>query len=296
MKTIHYPFMNKEVIKELSLTGKKIVVDCTIGVGSHALKFFESMDKDSTLIGIDKDDDSLKVARMRLKSYSSRLRLFKEDFRNLDLVLDSIDIGKADTFFFDLGISTFQLLDSQRGFSFLKEGPLDMRMDRETNLSAYDFVNYLSEYELNAIFRKFGEERFSRRIAHLVIERRREGPIFTTSQLKNVVLEAVPRKYYGFRHSATLIFQALRIAVNRELESLGIGVKKAIEHLSCGGRIGVITFHSLEDRIVKHTFRELFLKGDIKLVNRKPLIPQDEELKENVSSRSAKLRVAEKII
>jgi len=296
MKTVHYPVMYKEVVEKLSLRGKKIVVDCTIGVGSHALKFFEVMDKDSVLIGIDKDDDSLRVARMRLKKYESRFELFKDDFRNLDAILDSLSIKKADIFFFDLGISSFQLSDSQRGFSFSKDGPLDMRMDRRSNLSAYDIVNYLSEYELNAIFKKFGEERFSRRIAHLVVEKRRQEPISTTSQLRNVVLEAVPRRHHSFIHPATRIFQALRIVVNRELESLEIGIKKAVTHLSCGGRIGVITFHSLEDRIVKHTFRDLALKEEVKLVNKKPFTPGMEELKENISSRSAKLRVAEKII
>jgi len=296
MKTVHYPVMYREAIEELSLRNKKIIVDCTIGVASHALKFFEAMDKDSILIGIDKDDESLRVARMRLKKYESRFELFKDDFRNLDLILNNLGIREADIFFFDLGISTFQLSDSQRGFSFSKDGPLDMRMDKMSFLCAYDIVNYLSEYELNAIFKKFGEERFSRRIAHLVVEKRRQEPISTTSQLKDVVLEAVPRRHYSFRHPATRIFQALRIVVNRELESLEMGIKKAIEHLSCGGRIGVVTFHSLEDRIVKHTFRDLSLKGVVKLVNKKPFTPKTEELKENISSRSAKLRVAEKII
>jgi len=296
MKTVHYPVMYREVIKELSLRNKKIIVDCTIGVASHALKFFEVMDKNSILIGIDKDDESLRVARTRLRKYESRFELFKDDFRNLDLILDNLGIKKADVFFFDLGISTFQLSDSQRGFSFSKDGPLDMRMDKRSFLCAYDIVNYLSEYELNAIFKKFGEERFSRRIAHLVVEKRRQEPISTTSQLKDVVLEAVPRRHYSFRHPATRIFQALRIVVNRELESLEMGIKKAVERLSRGGKIGVITFHSLEDRIVKHTFRDLSLEGAIKLVNKKPFIPKTEELEENISSRSAKLRVAEKIV
>ena len=296
MKVVHYPVMYREVVKELSLKNKKVVVDCTIGVGSHALKFLEAMDKDSVLIGIDKDGDSLEIARMKLKRYEPRFKLFKEDFRKLDFVLDNLGIEKADVFFFDLGISSFQLSDSQRGFSFLKDGPLDMRMDRKSFLCAYDIVNYLSEYELNAIFKKFGEERFSRRIAHLVVEKRRGEPISTTSQLKDVVLEAIPKKHHSFRHPATRIFQALRIVVNRELESLEIGIKKAVDRLSYGGRIAVITFHSLEDRIVKHTFRDLSLKGDIKLVNKKPFIPKTEELEENAPSRSAKLRVAEKAI
>ncbi len=296
MKRLHYPVMYREVIEMLNLKGRKVIVDCTIGVGSHALKFFEHADSDAFLVGIDKDEDSLRVASMRLKNYSSRLKLFKEDFRNLDCILDTLDIKRADIFFFDLGISTFQLSDAQRGFSFSKDGPLDMRMDKNSFVSAYDLVNYLSEYELNAIFKKFGEERFSRRIAHLLVEKRKIKPIYTTSQLKSVVLDAIPKRHFHFRiHPATRVFQALRIAVNRELESLEVGIRKAIERLSKGGRIGVITFHSLEDRITKHSFREFATKGIVKLVTKKPIVPSYGEVKENSASRSAKLRVAEKI-
>jgi len=289
--------MYKEVIRELFLKNRHIVVDCTIGVGSHALKFFENMDENSFLIGIDKDEDSLRVAQIRLKQYANRFKLFKEDFRNLDLVLNSLEINKVDIFFFDLGISSFQLSDSQRGFSFSQEGPLDMRMDRKAFLSAYDLVNYLSEYELDAIFKKFGEEKFSKRIAHFVVEKRKQHPICTTLQLKNLVVSAIPKKHFHFRiHPATRVFQALRIAVNRELESLKVGIRKAIEYLSKGGRMGIITFHSLEDRIVKHCFRDFALRGIIKLVNKKPIIPSYSEIKENPSSRSAKFRVVEKIV
>lgn len=297
MKDIHYPVMYKEVIESLSLKNKKIVVDCTIGVGSHALKFLEAMDKDSFLIGIDKDEDSLRVAQIRLKNYEGRFKLFKEDFRNLDIVLDNLGIYSADIFFFDLGISSYQLSDSQRGFSFLKEGPLDMRMDRNAFFCAYDLVNHLSETELTMIFKKFGEERFSRRIAHWVIERRRQNPITTTTQLSSLVLEAVPKKIQRFKtHPATRIFQALRIAVNRELDSLEVGLQKAIHYASCGARIGVVSFHSLEDRIVKYTFRDFAHQGKVRIVTKKPLGPSYQELKVNASSRSAKLRIAEKLV
>jgi len=297
MEELHYPVMYKEVIETLSLKNRKVIVDCTIGVGSHALKFFEAMDKDALLIGIDKDEGSLKIAQSRLKKYSCRLKLFKEDFRNLDLVLKSLNIEKVDIFFFDLGISRFQLSDCQRGFSFLKESPLDMRMDRDSFFCAYDVVNCLSEYELNAIFKKFGEERFSRRIAHRIVEQRRDAPIATTTQLSNLVLKSYPARFYSFRiHPATRIFQALRIVVNRELESLGIGIKKAVDCLSHGGRIGAIAFHSLEDRIVKHTLRDFSSQRIVNIVNKKPIMASTQELGENISSRSAKLRVAEKIL
>ncbi len=296
MRKLHYPVMYREVIEMLNLKGRKVIVDCTIGVGSHALRFFEHADSDALLVGIDKDEDSLRVASMRLKDYSSRLRLFKEDFRNLDCILDTLNIDRADIFFFDLGISTFQLSDANRGFSFSKDGPLDMRMDKNSFVSAYDLVNYLSECELNAIFKKFGEEKFSRRIAHLLVEKRKIEPIYTTSQLKNVVLDAIPKRHFHFRiHPATRIFQALRIAVNRELESLEVGIRKAVERLSKGGRIGMITFHSLEDRITKHSFREFAAKDIVRLVTKKPIVPSHGEIRENASSRSAKFRVAEKI-
>ena len=287
--------MYKKAVENLSLQSRKIVVDCTIGIGGHALELFKAMDKDALLIGIDKDESSLKIAQSSLKKYSSRLKLFKEDFRNLDLVLDGLNIKTADAFFFDLGISRFQLADDQRGFSFVREGPLDMRLDRSSFLWAYDFINYLSEYELGSIFKKFGEERFSRRIAHLIVEERRDASISTTTQLGDLVLRAVPKRFWYYRiHPATRIFQALRIVVNRELESLTIGIKKAVNYLSDGGRIGIIAFHSLEDRIVKHTLRDFSLKGIVKIVNKKPFMASAQELEENISSRSAKLRVAEK--
>ncbi|MCM8773114.1 MAG: 16S rRNA (cytosine(1402)-N(4))-methyltransferase RsmH [Candidatus Omnitrophica bacterium] len=291
----HYPVMYKEVIEWLSLKNRKIIVDCTVGVASHASKFFEVLDKDAFLIGIDKDGESLKVAKDRLSCYFPRYKLFKEDFKNLDLVLEQLGIEKADIFFFDLGISSYQLSDSQRGFSFSKDGPLDMRMDRTAFLCASDLLNYLSEYELNKIFKKFGEERFAKRIAQRVVEKRRDAPITTTYQLSSIVSEAV--SYLGSNriHPATKVFQALRIVVNRELDSLEIGLKKAITRLSKGGRVGVISFHSLEDRIVKHTLREFSLKGEVKILNNKPLMPSEEELTVNSSSRSAKLRIAEKL-
>jgi len=297
MKKFHYPVMYKEIIENLNFENKKIIIDCTIGIGSHALKFFEIMNKNSFLIGIDKDEESLKIAQERLKNYIPRFKLFKEDFRNIDLILDSLNIEKADIFFFDLGLSSYQLSNTQRGFSFLREGPLDMRMDKNSFLCAYDLINHLSEPELVMIFKKFGEEKFSKRIAHLVVKKRRYIPITTTTQLSSLVLEAVPKKTIRYRiHPATRIFQALRIVVNRELDSLEIGLKKAVERLSQGGRIGVIAFHSLEDRIVKHTFRDFALRGKLRIISKVPLVPSYGEVKENISSRSAKLRIAERQI
>jgi 16S rRNA (cytosine1402-N4)-methyltransferase len=294
-KVYHYPVMHKEVLKYLDVKNKKVVVDCTLGVGSHASKIFEAMGKQGFFVGIDKDIDSLKAARQKLKLSGNNFHLEKMDFININKVLDNLNIEGVDAFLFDLGISTYQLSNPERGFSFLKEGPLDMRMDRDYFLSAYDLINNLSENELGSIFRKFGEERYSRRIAHYLVQERKDEPISTTTQLADIVKDAVPLKNrYQRIHPATRIFQSLRIAVNRELEALETGLNKAISFLNKGGRIGVISFHSLEDRIVKHTFKSYASSGSLKIITKKPIIPGDNEKEENPASRSAKLRVAEK--
>lgn len=288
--------MYREALEMLQLSTKAVVVDCTLGTGGHAGKFLEAMSATGHLIGIDKDQESLDLVAETLKPFAGRFSLVRNDFSHLDEVLKTLKVEKADAFFFDLGISTRQLLDAERGFSFLKTGPLDMRMDRNSFLCASDLVNNLSEIELEHIFRKFGEERFARKIAHDVVALRKSEPLSTTEQLTQIVLRAVPSKALHQRiHPATRIFQALRIAVNRELEVLQIGIEKALSHLNPGGRIAVISFHSLEDRIVKHTFRDYSSQGVLELVTKKPLEPGEDEVKENAASRSAKLRVAERI-
>ncbi|MDD3296233.1 MAG: 16S rRNA (cytosine(1402)-N(4))-methyltransferase RsmH [Candidatus Omnitrophica bacterium] len=294
-KEYHYPVMYREVLDLLELAGKRVIVDCTTGVGSLAYKMIEKADNEAFFIGIDKDKNSLDIASRKLEEFKGRFVLIQEDFSNLDKVMSSLNCKGADAFLFDLGISTYQLNNSQRGFSFLKEGPLDMRMDKDSFLSAYDLVNNLSEMELVNIFKKFGEERYSRRIARVLVEERKNAPISTTTQLARIIMSSVPAKsHYARIHPATRIFQSLRIAVNRELESLKDGLDKAINLLNPGARLGVISFHSLEDRIVKHTFRENSLKGAIRIVTKKPLVPSEEEKQENNASRSAKLRVVEK--
>ena len=292
----HYPVMYREVLELLKIEGKRIIVDCTMGIGSHASKLLAAMDKDSFLIGIDRDEDSLGVARQRLKSFEGKFSLFKADFSDLDRVLSESNIEGVDAFLFDLGISTYQLSNAVRGFSFLKEGPLDMRMDKNSFVSAYDLINNLSEIELGNIFKKFGEERYYRKIAQLLVEERKNEPISTTTQLAQIIMRNVPVKNrYSRIHPATRIFQSLRIAVNRELEALTSGLAKAISLLNSGGRIVVISFHSLEDRIVKHTLRDYAAQDQLKIITKKPLVPTEEESQENFASRSAKLRVAEKI-
>ena len=297
MKEIfHYPVMYREVIDLLDIKNKKIIVDCTAGLGSHALKFADSLSADSYYIGIDKDEETLKIVNDKLSRLNIKFSLINEDFANVDVALKKIGISRADIFLFDLGISMYQLTNPERGFSFTNEGPLDMRMNRASFISAYDLINNLSELELENIFKKFGEERYSRRIAHVLIEKRQHEPISTTTQLTQVILSAMPQSVFKYKiHPATRIFQALRIAVNRELEALETGLIKAVNLLNSGGRIGVISFHSLEDRIVKHAFKEFSSQGVLKIITKKPITPGKEELAENIASRSGKLRIAEKI-
>lgn len=292
----HYPVMYREVLNFLDPGKRRIVVDCTAGIGSHSYKLLESMPKDGFLIGIDRDQDSLEVARSRLEEFPGRFSLVKDNFANLDQILNNLGIEEVDAFLFDLGISTYQLNNPDRGFSFLKEGPLDMRMDRDSFLSAYDLVNNLSEVELGNIFRKFGEERHSRRIAHLLVRERKNEPISTTNKLRDLIVQAIPgRSRRGRIHPATRIFQALRVAVNREPEALDIALPCAVSRLKSRGRIGVISFHSLEDRTVKHLYRDRSAENLLKIITKKPVLPTEEERLENPPSRSAKLRVAEKI-
>lgn len=292
----HYPVLYREAIELLDIKNKKVIVDCTLGVASHALKFFEVMPQNSLFIGIDKDKGALSYANEKLKSFEGRYKLVKGDFSNIDTILKNLQISGADAIFFDLGISMYQIRSSERGFSFVKEGPLDMRMDEDSFLSAYDLVNNLSEGELENIFKQFGEERYSRKIAHRIVERRKQTPISTTTELAELVTRAVPHSSLKYRiHPATRVFQALRIAVNRELEVLPQALEKAIALLNKNGRIGVISFHSLEDRIVKLMFKEHNTRHILGAVTKKPVIAGDAELRENMASRSAKLRVAEKI-
>jgi 16S rRNA (cytosine1402-N4)-methyltransferase len=292
----HYPVMHREIMEFLSVQTRRVVVDCTLGMGGHAAKLLAALPEQGILIGMDKDAESLARASAVLAPFGPRALLVKEDFSHLESALDSAHTAGADAFLFDLGISTYQLVNSQRGFSFSKEAPLDMRMDVDAYMHAADLVNNLSEQELTTIFRKFGEERYAWRIARAIVDARRKEPFTTTTQLVQVILRAIP--FFGHKqriHPATRVFQALRIAVNRELDTLSIGIEAAVKRLNPGGRIAIISFHSLEDRIVKHTFRAYAHRGVLKILTKKPLVPGEVELAENPASRSAKLRVAEKI-
>jgi len=293
----HIPVMSDEVTEHLKLKKGNCVVDCTIGTGGHSLKIMQEIGSKGYLIGIDRDSLSLSLAEERLKEYIGCCSFIQQDFRHIDKILDNLGIHQVDAMMFDLGISSFQLSDPERGFSLKTDGPLDMRMDRNSYISAYDLVNSLSETEIASILRHFGEERFSGRIARRLVRQRSQHPIESTYELTDTVLKAIPRHFKRQKiHPATRTFQAFRIAVNRELEAIEIALNKCIAYLKPGARLCVISFHSLEDRIVKERFRAFSRNHDIDIVFKKPLRPSEEETSENPRSRSAKLRVVQKKI
>ncbi len=271
-------------------------MDCTLGLGGHSVSIAERIGPQGHLIGLDRDEKSLQLANERLKDFKGRLDLVQSDFRDFDAALKNLNVQALDGMLLDLGISSFQMDDPQRGFSFRLEGPLDMRMDQNGFMSAYDLVNTLTEEELAKIIFTFGEERFSRRIARMIVQYRATKPVETTHELEEIIFKSVPANYRHQKiHPATRTFQAIRIAVNRELESLKIVMDKFAGFLKPGGRIAVISFHSLEDRIVKEKFKNLSKEKVLTLLLKKPLCPGDEEVSVNPRSRSAKLRVAERI-
>ena len=290
------PVMLKEVIDYLNLSPGKIIVDATIGTAGHSLLILERISPKGRLIGIDRDQESLAVASERLRDFGDACEFVYGNFTEVDNILKRSNIKKVDGILFDLGVSSFQLEDPHRGFSFQYEGPLDMRLDRNSYISAYDLVNNLNQEEISALLWTFGQERWHNRIAHLLVKERERHPIATTLQLSNIVSRAVPYKYRHYRiHPATRTFLGIRIAVNRELEALEIAIEKSMQLLNRSARICVVSFHSLEDRVVKLSFRKAASLGLINIVTPKPLVPTQTEIEENPSSRSGKLRVAERL-
>lgn len=286
----HEPVLREEVLRLIDPHPGEVVVDATLGSGGHAEEILKRIGSKGRLIGIDQDPEALERARRNLKSFL-QIEFIHENFSELDLILHPLNLDAVDAVIMDVGLSTEQLEEAQRGFSFLKEGPLDMRMNPSRALGASDLVNDLSQEELERIFKAYGEERWSRRIARLIVEERRKRPLETTTQLAEVVKKAVPRKFhFGRLHPATRIFQALRIAVNGELAALETGLAKAFRALRPEGRLAVISFHSLEDRIVKRAFRGWAEKGEAELLTSKPIQPGPVECARNPRARSAKLR------
>jgi 16S rRNA (cytosine1402-N4)-methyltransferase len=294
----HVPVMLGEVLSFLNLKASQTVLDATMGTGGHSHAILEKIMPGGRVIGIDRDQESLDLAKKRLEEYSGCVDFVYGNFSDVDAALNNLNVSRVDGILFDLGISSFQLDNADRGFSFQSEGPLDMRMDRNSYICAYDLLNNLNEEEISNLLKAFGQERWHNRIAHNLVMERQRRPIATTSQLSTIVVNSIPHRYRHYRHRihpATRTFQAIRIAVNRELEALETAITKSIGFLGSGGRICVISFHSLEDRIVKLTFRRLANEGSIKIITPKPLTPNEAEIMENPSSRSSKFRVAEKL-
>lgn len=293
--SIHRAVMCQEVIRTLRPEPGKIIVDCTVGGAGHAQEILKAIIPGGKLVGIDRDQKALAIARQRLEQFKESCILIHDDFRNLTKILEGLNIERVGGAVFDLGLSSHQLEKAERGFSIKLDGPLDMRMDERGKISAFDLVNYLTEKEISKLLEDFGQERWHSRIAARIVRERKTKPIATTAQLANIILDAIPYRGRGKIHPATRTFQALRIAVNRELEAMEIGIPQAIKLLGSGGRICVISFHSLEDRIVKWEFRKFASSGTVNILTKKPLKPSQEEVMENPRARSAKLRVAEKV-
>ncbi len=310
MEFSHVPVLLREVLEGLNLGNDKIYVDCTIGGAGHSEKILENT-KNSMLIGIDQDEDAILASSKRLEKYKSRVKIVRSNFANIKNVLASLNIEKVDGILADLGVSSHQIDTASRGFSFRFDGDLDMRMDMSQSLSAKNVVNEYSEENLKRIFKDFGEEKFASSIARKIVNERKKEPIVTTKQLEKIILSAVPR-YKGNDGSSNVqrTFQAIRIEVNHELDILENFIRDAESVLSPGGRLVIITFHSLEDRIVKQTFKDLATgcicpsdfpvcvcgrKPKVKIVTPHPITATTEELETNRRSASAKLRVIEKL-
>lgn len=305
----HFPVMLNECIQGLNIKPDGIYVDCTLGGAGHSLEIVKRLTT-GKLIAIDKDDDALNFSKQKLKDFSDKVIFVKEDFKNLKNILNSLGIKKVDGFLADLGVSSYQIDTAERGFSYNKDGKLDMRMDKTQAFSAYDIVNTYSESQLADIIYKYGEEQFAKRIAKEIVETRKTQNIETTMQLTQIIEKAIPKKFHTKGSVSKKTFQALRIEVNGELEGLENAILDMINFLNVGGRIAIITFHSLEDRIVKNIFKlestdcicdkdipvcVCSHKASIKLVNKKPIEASQSELKNNKRSTSAKLRIAEKV-
>jgi 16S rRNA (cytosine1402-N4)-methyltransferase len=291
----HIPVLGDETMRLLQPERGGVFVDCTVGLGGHArLLLQRGADR---VIGLDRDAQALALAREALAPWASRVELVHADYRTLDDVLDRLGVPAVDGTLADLGLSSMQLEAPGRGFSFQRDEPLDMRMDASAGETAAGLLARSDEREIADAIYGFGEERFSRRIARAIVTARREQPIESTGRLAGIVRRAIPRRGHTRIDPATRTFQALRIWVNRELDGLDRFIERALRRLRAGGRLVVIAFHSLEDRIVKHTLRAIEKRagGGIRVLTRKPVVPSDEEERRNPRARSAKLRAAERI-
>lgn len=305
----HISVLKEESIEALNLKEDSIVVDSTLGYGGHSSCILKRIKK-GYLFAFDQDSEAIRHSTDRLKSIGTNFTIIKSNFSNMKEELEKRDVNEVDSILFDLGVSSPQLDDSSRGFSYHKDAPLDMRMDKDNPITAKEIVNNYSKGELSNIFSKYGEAKFARNIAKKIVEYRKNKEIESTLELVDIIKTAVPMKFRVDKHPAKQIFQAIRIEVNKELDVIPIALNQALDLIKVGGRVAVITFHSLEDRIVKNIFKEKTLVDkkvqglpeipkeylpSFKLVINKAIKPSKEELENNPRSRSAKLRVIEKI-
>ena len=310
-KIEHLPVMLKEAVEYLNCQQGGIYIDGTLGSGGHSLEILKCSSPNGRLIGIDWDEDAITVAKNRLNHFQDRVTIICDNFKNLGNIVRNLKVHEVDGILLDLGVSSIQLENEDRGFSFRLEGPIDMRMDKSSILKAFDLVNFLSISQLEQMLWNYGEERFGKRIAISIADYRKHKPISTTVQLADIVSAAIPSRFRPKRiHPATKAFQAIRIAVNDEFRNLETAIQVGVDLLRKGGRFCIISFHSLEDRIVKQSFRSLERRcicppgmpecncqkeSKIKVLTKKPVLPSEDEIRENPRSRSAKLRVAERV-
>ncbi|WP_311516657.1 16S rRNA (cytosine(1402)-N(4))-methyltransferase RsmH [uncultured Anaerococcus sp.] len=306
MKFEHIPVIATETIENLNIKPCGIYVDLTLGKGGHSKMILDKLSSKGILIAIDQDKEAIEAAKENLKDYSNVI-FVNSNFERFDELLDELGYDYIDGALMDIGVSSYQIDNAERGFSYMKDGPLDMRMNRENELTAEKIVNEYSQDELEKIFFEYGEERFSRIIAKNIVKDRQDARIDTTFKLRNIVMKSIKSTD---THPEKRVFQALRIEVNRELEVLENTIDKVVDRLNIGGRLAIITFHSLEDRIVKNKFKDLATacicppefpvcvcnhKAKVKVVTRKPITASKKELKENSRAKPAKLRVCQRI-
>lgn len=310
MRFEHIPVLLQEVIEGLNIKEDGIYVDGTLGGAGHSYEIAKRL-KTGMLIGIDQDINAINKAKETLKDFSNKVIFVHDNYANIDQILEDLKIDKVDGILLDLGVSSHQLDEKERGFSHNKDAPLDMRMNRGKNFSAWDVVNKYSKKDLERIIWEYGEERWAKRIAQFIVNERRKKSIDTTLQLVDIIKNAIPKKVrMEGQHPAKKTFQAIRIEVNKELEVLKLAIPSINKVLNKGGRLCIITFHSLEDRIVKETFKELNKdcicppefpicvcdkKRELKIITKKPIIPAEKEIAENPRARSAKLRIGERV-
>lgn len=310
MEFKHISVLLDEATDALNIKKDGIYVDGTMGGGGHSLKIVSQLSPEGLLLGIDRDMNAIEASKIRLKDFENVV-FVHDNFHNIKSILEEKDIASIDGMTVDLGVSSYQLDTAERGFSYMEDAPLDMRMNREDKLSAYEVVNTYSEEELARIMFEYGEEKFSKKIARLIVQQRTNKPVETTLELVEIIKKAIPEKFIKKgSHPAKRVFQAIRIEVNGELDPLTDAIEDMFSCLEKGGRLSIITFHSLEDRIVKNKFRSLATgctcppefpicvcgktpRG--KLINTKPILPGERECEENSRAKSAKLRVIEKI-